>query len=343
MIKILLITDKYFKEMGGSYEATSSTAYQLINNNYTVKLIFFDNGISKKKFDLFKIIKKFDIVHFFGCWSPNLIKIFLISKLLKKKFIITPMGALEPWSLNEKKIKKKIALSLYQNKILANSDIIHCTSEDEERNIKILNPNVNTVVIPHGIPQNFFQKKICKFPKKRKALFFSRIHKKKGIFEVIEAWKLLRPKNWEFHIFGPEGDQTFKTIKKFVKENNLSNDIYFHDPVFLKTEKKKIFLDHDILILYSKNENFGFSILEALSNSLPVLTTSNVPWNSIKKYNAGWFINENKEELKKTLKEIFEIKDDLISVKSRNAYVLANKYNWINIMPKMDRMYKKLI
>ena len=54
MSKILLITDKYFKEMGGSYVATSSTAYQLINNNYKVKLIFFDNGISKKKYDLFK-------------------------------------------------------------------------------------------------------------------------------------------------------------------------------------------------------------------------------------------------------------------------------------------------
>lgn len=199
------------------------------------------------------------------------------------------------------------------------------------------------LLYPMGFLRTFTKKKFANFLKKEKHFFFQEFIKKKGIFEVIEAWKLLRPKNWEFHIFGPEGDQTCKKIKKFVKENNLSDDIYFHGPVFLKTEKKKIFLDHDILILYSKNENFGFSILEALSNSLPVLTTSNVPWNSIKKYNAGWFINENKEELKKTLKEIFEIKDDLISVKSRNAYALANKYNWINIMPKMDRMYKKLI
>ena len=118
MSKILLITDKYFKEMGGSYVATSSTAYQLINNNYKVKLIFFDNGISKKKYDLFKIIKRFDIVHFFGCWSPALIKSFLISKLLKKKFIITPMGALEPWSLNEKKIKKKNCFNIISKKDL---------------------------------------------------------------------------------------------------------------------------------------------------------------------------------------------------------------------------------
>ena len=97
-----------------------------------------------------------------------------------------------------------------------------------------------------------------------------------------------------------------RPIKKFVS-NNLSDAIYFHDPVFLKNEKKKIYIDHDILILYSKNENFGFSILEALSNSLPVLTTSNVPWSSIKEHNAGWYIEDNKAELKKTLKEIFEI------------------------------------
>ena len=40
--------------------------------------------------------------------------------------------------------------------------------------------------------------------------------------------------------------------------------------VFLKNEKKNIHR-HDT-VLYSKNENFGFSILETLSNSLPVLT-----------------------------------------------------------------------
>ena len=72
----------------------------------------------KKKYDLFKIIKRFDIVHFFGCWSPALIKSFLISKLLKKKFIITPMGALEPWSLNEKKIKKKNCFNIISKKDL---------------------------------------------------------------------------------------------------------------------------------------------------------------------------------------------------------------------------------
>ena len=75
---------------------------------------------------------------------------------------------------------------------------------------------------------------------------------------------------------------------------------------------------------------------------MPVLTTSNVPRSSIKEHNAGWYIEDNKAELK-TLKEIFEIKDDQIWVKSRNAYTLANKYNWDNIMPEMEKMYKSFI
>ena len=91
-----------------------------------------------------------------------------------------------------------------------------------------------------GYLSTFSKKKNRPSSKKRKALFFSRIHKKKGIFEVIDVWKLLKPKNWEFHIFGPEGDKTYKEIKKFVKNNNLSDAIYFHDPVFLKTKKKDI-------------------------------------------------------------------------------------------------------
>jgi hypothetical protein len=37
---------------------------------------------------------------------------------MKKKLIIHAMGLYEPWSLNEKKIKKKIAWELYQKKIL---------------------------------------------------------------------------------------------------------------------------------------------------------------------------------------------------------------------------------
>ena len=84
-MKILIITDSLFEQMGGSYIAVSSTAYELVNRGYDVKLISFNNGITRKRIKLFSVISKYDVVHYFGAWSVSLIQSFFVSKILKKK------------------------------------------------------------------------------------------------------------------------------------------------------------------------------------------------------------------------------------------------------------------
>ena len=56
-----------------------------------------------------------------------------------------------------KKIKKLTALYLYQKKILENTDLIHCTSLEEEENIKIKS-KIKTFVASHGIKIKFLKK-----------------------------------------------------------------------------------------------------------------------------------------------------------------------------------------
>ena len=43
MNKILFAADHYYKELGGSYEAIGSTAYNLRKSGNQVKLIYFNN------------------------------------------------------------------------------------------------------------------------------------------------------------------------------------------------------------------------------------------------------------------------------------------------------------
>ena len=59
----------------------------------------------------------------------------MLALKLDKKIIVHPMGFYEPWSFSQKKIKKKIALHLYQKKILLKADLIHCASHNEKKNI----------------------------------------------------------------------------------------------------------------------------------------------------------------------------------------------------------------
>ena len=46
-----------------------------------------------------------------------------------------------------------------------------------------------------------------------KCYFFLEYIKKKGLLEIINAWSILRPKNWQLDIIGPPGDETAHDIK----------------------------------------------------------------------------------------------------------------------------------
>ena len=305
--KILVITDHFGPHTGGAHAAVSSTVYQLLKLGLKIKLIYSKDNFNKRNINFFLLIKNSDIVHFFGAWTWVHIKSIFISLLLRKKIIITPMGAFEEWSLSQKKLKKKIALLVYQKFILRNSNLIHCTSEIEEKNIKINDKKIKTKIISHGLDGTDFKKNKIQNKKIRKILFFSRIHKKKGLLEIINAWSILRPKNWQLDIIGPPGDETAHDIKKLIIEKKLTKRIFIKDPIFENFKKKELFKKYDVSILFSKNENFGYSILESLKHSIPVITTNNTPWDKIKNYNAGWYINYKFQDLVETLNRVFKI------------------------------------
>ena len=56
-------------------------------------------------------------------------------------------------------------------------------------------------------------------------------------------------------------------------------------------KKEEIFLNSDCFLLPSKSENFGMSIVEALSYGLPVLTTEDTPWKILKKLMVEKLLN----------------------------------------------------
>jgi glycosyltransferase involved in cell wall biosynthesis len=344
MKKILFIIEDYYQELGGSFEAFGSTSYQLNKEKIKVKSIFFNNGEIKKRINITKVIKNHDIVHFFGAWTINHIKTIILALIYRKKIIITPMGTFEPWSLSQKKIKKKIALIFYQKTLLKKAHLIHCTSKNEQENIKKLDDDIKTIYIPHAYVGLNYEKKIINSDQKiKKMLFFSRIHKKKGLDMLINAWSELRPTNWILDIIGPDSDGTSYGLKKKIEKYNLTESIFLKEPIFGLNKKKELFIKYDFSILPSKNENFGYSILESLRHSLPVITNTNTPWAEINDYDAGCYISDDYETLKQTLLKVFNFSNKEILKKSQNAYKLSKQYEWKSALKKYEDMYLSLI
>jgi len=341
-MKICFITEYYNSQYGGQYTSLKGIVEQCKIFKIDHDVIFKNSKIYNDKVLLKKILDNSDIFHIFGGWTWFYVKIILRLFKLKKKIIVHPMGFYEPWSLKQKKIKKYFAWKFYQEKILLKVDRIHCASLQERNNLLKLNNNFKTSVLPFGINKKFLKKKlyISDFEVKKKILFFSRLHKKKGLDLLIKAWLEINNPDWTLDICGYGNNK--KYLNKIISSKK-NVKINFLKPIYNNSSKIKLFNKYDLLVLPTKNENFGLVILESLSRGLPVLTTVNTPFCDIEKFNAGWIINDSYLELKLTLYKIFNISKKHFLIKKRNAIKIAKRFIWNRIFPDYINFYKKVI
>ena len=308
------------------------------------------------------LLKDVNLFHGHGLWQLPVHKMSLISRKLNIPYIITPRGMLEPWSLKQSKFKKKLAMLFYQYKDLKNASCIHVTSQMEGDNIRNLGFKNPIAMIPNGVNIDEFP---CEFPNKinksKKILFLSRIHKKKGIENLIQAWKLIdieRKKSWIIEIVGNGETDYINTLKKRISKENLEDQIIIKEPVYGK-EKIKLFREASLFVLPTFSENFGVVIAEALASFTPVITTKGTPWMDLQTYKCGWWIEIGVLPLKKNLENALLKSNTELKVMALNGRKLIenkysmdtvsrqmlNLYDWINnkkIKPNFVDIYKKL-
>ena len=336
-MRICLVTENFKPFYGGQYTAIQNVKAICDFQNLNYYIIHKETKAYKSKVLLDKLILNSDIVHIFGGWTFFYFKIHKLALKFNKKIIIHSMGLFEPQSFRQKKIKKKIAWNLYQKQMLVDADLIHCGSNTEEKNLKNLNKNFKTIILPFSVKRKNIKKKILK-KIKRKCIFFSRLHNQKGLDKLIKAWQAVNNKNWKLDIVG-FGNKNFY-IKKF-KLYKYKN-IRFLKPVVDENKKIKLFDKYDFLALPSLSESFGLAILEALARRIAVLTTNKTPWEEIQKKNCGWLINDSLIELKLVLNQIFNSSQKEIYEKKKNTIKVSNKFNIQKVSKLYLNCYKKL-
>lgn len=277
------------------------------------KIIFFKSGLLEFSSELNSYLKNWesDIYHGQGIWNPPIHIMAKQARKLGKPYVISIRGMLEDWSLEQSKIKKKIAMFLYQNKDLKEANCIHVTSQMEANSVRRLGYTQPIALIPNGI--NLSQYVYRKKQEQKKVLFLSRIHKKKGLEVLIEAWASLPDdlKNeWCLEIVG-NGDLSYIDIlNKQIREYNIQSNVVISGAAY-DNDKFEKYYAADIFVLPSFSENFGNVIGEALACGTPVITTKGTPWEIINKKNAGRWIELSVDNLKQSLIDIMRMPADL--------------------------------
>lgn len=284
------------------------------------------------------------IFHGQHIWNLDIHKMVNIALKYKIPYVISTRGMLEPWSLNQSSFKKKIAMFLYQRRDLNLASCIHATAESEANNIRALGFNNPIAIIPNGINLNDFRKYSKKKNNIRKLLFLSRIHKKKGIENLIHAWHKLDKsitENWNVEIVGNGDKKYISTLNELI--SSLDLQINITKPVH-GDEKIRKFQNSDLFVLPTYSENFGIVIAEALASNVPVITTKGAPWQDLNTYECGDWIEIGIAPLIKSLSQMLVKSDDeLNEMGKRGRKLIEDKYSMEAVACDFNKLYEWIL
>ncbi len=296
-------------------------------------------------------MRQFDVIHLNNIWNFPALLAWYSSHKFKIPLIISPRGSIYKWSLSQGFFYKKIALIIYQKKMLEQAALIHVTDLSEMHALNDLGINSKHIIIPNGVNRNQgLSETECSnfvlvnntYSDRRKILFVGRIHKKKGLDLLISAFLELFEifPMWDLHIVGfiDNNDDYAIYLKKLINNSAGSNRIIFHGEL-VGLEKNIIYKNSDLFVLPSHSENFGISVAEAMSNGLPVITTNNTPWKELELVNAGWCIDLSKDNLKIALQNALSLDNKILKSKGQNGKYYIKKFDWEILSSQYNDMY----
>lgn len=130
-----------------------------------------------------------NLIHDNGIWMPHNHQLARLSRALRIPRVVSSRGMLEPWAMHHKRLKKRIAWLLYQQRDLRLSNGIHVTSASEEQTVRKFHFKAPIRMIPNGIECPPLEAK--PHPnhegRDRIALFVGRLHPVKGLPMLLEA------------------------------------------------------------------------------------------------------------------------------------------------------------
>lgn len=315
-------------------------------SNTKLFLKFYSSGFMEYSYELANELDSIQssLFHIHGIWQIPVHQMAKIGRQRKIPYVISIRGMLEPWSLTQNQIKKKLAMLLFQQKDIKKASCLHATGLMEVKSIRKLGYKNPVANIPNGINiSEFPQKEYAVVKTKKTILFLSRIHPKKGIEILINTWQSLDQslkQNWRIQIAGNGDENYVKQLNNLIQEKGLTESISIIGPKF-GSEKIATYHEADLFVLPTHSENFGIVVAEALCCGIPVITTTGAPWEILESYNAGKWVAVGERPLKEALEHLMLKTDEEREAMGINGRKLIEEnYSIESVSEKFILLYK---
>jgi len=291
-------------------------------------------------------LQQVSLVHSHGVWLPVNHWAASAARHLNVPLIIHPRGMLEPWAMNYKRRKKRLAMFLFQQRDLNTAKLLVATSQAEYESIRNIGLSNPVALIPNGVElaASDFGTSTAAGQRAdvRTALFLSRVHEKKGLLNLMHAWGQLKPAGWRLCIAGPDEGDHLAAVLALARELNVESSVDYVGVVD-GAEKSALYRNSDVFVLPTYSENFGVVVAEALAHGLPVITTKGAPWADLETYGCGWWIDIGVEPLVVALQLALSLTDEQRQAMAQRGREYVRRYNWKEIGQQTADVYRWLL
>jgi glycosyltransferase involved in cell wall biosynthesis len=243
-----------------------------------------------------------------GLWQFHGFAAHCVLKKQDRPYYVFTHGMLDPWFKHQYPLKhlkkwlywpwgeypvlrdaKKVLFTCEDEKVLARQSFWLYRCNEEVVNFGTAGHNGNIEA-----QRRLFLNSYPHLQGKRFLLYLSRIHPKKGLDMLIEAFAKTSNSQSDLQlvIAGPDQVGWQGELQQLAEKYGISDKITWTG--MLKGDMKwGAYLSAEAFILPSHQENFGIVVAEALSCSLPVLISNKVNiWHEIAEDNAGLVVED---------------------------------------------------
>lgn len=288
-----------------------------------------------------------EVVHLHGLWMYPSLAVWRLLKQSKPPLLISPHGMLDPWAVRQSAWKKRIVRALFEDANLRGAACLHALNGSEAGSLRAFGLTTPIAIIPNGVAlPAHANSKHRGDTERRMMLHLGRLHPKKGLLELVQAWSLLKrdapdvTKKWRLVLAGWDDGGHEAAVRSAIAERGLDDDIELLGPVY-GAAKEALLERASAFVLASHSEGLPMAVLEAWAHGLPVFMTAACNLADGFAEGAAIEITPQPQGLAKTLAARLA-SDALPGMGERGRTLVRDRYSWSSIAAAYADVYRWL-
>jgi len=262
-----------------------------------------------------ELLGRFDVVHIHNVWDSIVRAGAAEAQRRGKPYFIQPNGILDVWCMQQKRLKKLLALRLIYRRMLDGAAGLCLGNDDERQAIAPLGLKAPATLVPlnavfpeevkHLPPAGNFYKRYPQLNGQPFIVFLGRLHMKKGLDFLADSFGIFAKSNPTTHLVVIGHDEGARAdFQQRIAQQGVQDRVHLVGPLHGEA-KWEAFRDAACFTLPSRQEGFSIAITEALACGLPVVISNECHFPEVAQAGAGEVVELNARKIAEAFGRVF--------------------------------------